>query len=624
MKKKIGIILSIIIAIMLIGGIAYNVYARYVLSKRVSISFDAADYYFDIEVDKTEMTSLPATINVIVKNYEGDNFTDTDLQYALSTNNDKLDIRVDENEGTLTGGSKQEKSFTVTIEPKEEKSYGWINEILNINFNVKTPYTDNKQVAIKVRTDGEWNGEVNVPKIADTGLIPIYYGTNGKVVELNENSSKEEWNNWYDYDEKRWANAITKDSNGNITGYFVWIPRFAYKITSGLYTNTEGNIEVKFLQGTTNKDNTNKEIDTNYPSVSNNAMNDFVVHPAFTTDVNNGGWDTNISGFWIAKYSAGYQQRTITDNNGSLTEEISNKNDKIVYSNIRYEHYRDTQNINNLNQDITESPLITYPVFKPLTHIYSKISISDAYNISKELTKGTDFYNLSNIDSHLTKNSEWGAVAYLGLSEYGIGKNVNTNNYGNGEILITGIYANGTNNQQTNILNNPYYSSIGVNGSTTGNVYGVYDLAGATWEMTAGFISNGHQNLLLYGESILKNNNVTYNKNAGTVTKNTGQSNKYFTIYPYNAQNDENLNNFTEYSKYKLTRYGDAILETSLDNVNSRNSWYGNASIYMATSLCFTVRGGSYATGTTTGLLAYGRTAGANSGGYGFRVVLTP
>ncbi len=45
--------------------------------------------------------------------------------------------------------------------------------------------------------------------------------------ELNEIETTEEDEDWYDYNEKRWANAKTKDRS-----YWVWIPRYAYKITS--------------------------------------------------------------------------------------------------------------------------------------------------------------------------------------------------------------------------------------------------------------------------------------------------------------------------------------------------------------------------------------------------------
>ena len=67
---------------------------------------------------------------------------------------------------------------------------------------------------------------VNTPKVEGTGLIPVYH--NGSTwVDLTENSTAEEWNNWYNYDttNKKWANARTADGS-----MWVWIPRYEYKI----------------------------------------------------------------------------------------------------------------------------------------------------------------------------------------------------------------------------------------------------------------------------------------------------------------------------------------------------------------------------------------------------------
>ena len=49
------------------------------------------------------------------------------------------------------------------------------------------------------------------------------------------------------------------------------------------------------------------------------------------------------------------------------------------------------------------------------------ISYSDAYSIAQALTENGNIYGLTNsADSHLLKNSEWGAIAYLSQSEYGL------------------------------------------------------------------------------------------------------------------------------------------------------------------------------------------------------------
>ena len=52
-------------------------------------------------------------------------------------------------------------------------------------------------------------------------MTPIIWNNEYKVVETTSTNSE-----WYDYSQKKWANAIT--ANGS---YFVWIPRYAYRIT---------------------------------------------------------------------------------------------------------------------------------------------------------------------------------------------------------------------------------------------------------------------------------------------------------------------------------------------------------------------------------------------------------
>lgn len=46
---------------------------------------------------------------------------------------------------------------------------------------------------------------------------------------------------------RKWANAITDDGS-----MWVWIPRYAYRITSGYNSSTTGIIEIEFMKGTTN------------------------------------------------------------------------------------------------------------------------------------------------------------------------------------------------------------------------------------------------------------------------------------------------------------------------------------------------------------------------------------
>ena len=102
----------------------------------------------------------------------------------------------------------------------------------------------------------------------------------------------------------------------------------------------------------------------------------------------------------------------------------------------------------------------------------------------------------------------------------------------------------------------------GVTASTTGNMTGIYDISGGTWERTASYVANNHANLLTYGKS------VAYN---GDTLKT--ESTKYTMVYPHDsaldnpgiANTEENLNKANAANYNKNTKiYGDAIRETSV------------------------------------------------------------
>lgn len=89
-------------------------------------------------------------------------------------------------------------------------------------------------------SNDSWDNGVNKPELM-TGMTAVNFEKNEitKVYKTNLNleNTNNEKNTWYNYEDKRWANAITKDNDGNITAYWVWIPRFAYRI----HKDDEGN-----------------------------------------------------------------------------------------------------------------------------------------------------------------------------------------------------------------------------------------------------------------------------------------------------------------------------------------------------------------------------------------------
>ena len=492
----------------------------------------------------------------------------------------------------LFGKAKQAEQKSKEAQEQEDAILSSYENVLNTYFLKKA--------------DGSWdsNKKVNSPQLMD-GMIPVYWDEDGKEVKV----TAENENNWYDYENQKWANAKTQDGS-----YWVWIPRYAYKIESGCYTNQAGAISIKFLQGTSNKDNENKEINTTYPIVSNGAMQDFVVHPSFTDGnktaeeiangeipFGNGEWRKNIAGYWVAKYAAGFQAST-TD--ASDATKVVNGNDKIVYSSEKY-----TTNNGCTATAIAGSAIantaMSYPVFKPLTYAYNCITTGEAYTLSKEIAKASSFYGLNSgkTDSHQMKNSEWGAVAYLAQSS--CGRN-------NTEVSMNSKNLNNLNSK--NIYAVTGYSgetANGVDASTTNNMSGVFDMRGCVWERTAAYISNGEDNLK-YGSSYV----------ASTTTNAEGYktlSTEYATVYPYDSAKLGETYNSKKSSTYG---FGDAILETS-GRTTTTDGWNSDYSGFPCSPVPFFLRGGHFGGATAnTGSFAFDNAVGSAGISYGFRSVL--
>ena len=519
--------------------------------------------------------------------------------------------------------------------------------------------------------------KANAPKLL-TGMIPIKFEmptatAMGTVVQTTAKDT-----DWYEYgttyDEtndttmKRWANAQTEDGS-----MWVWIPRFAYKITGET-------IDVKFLIGTSDNyydEEGNIQTAQRQKTAEEiiDSTKEYTVHPAFTNESSinyaNGGWDKELTGIWVAKFAAGY-----ASGNNSAPVKSSNEN----YSqSTSYVQATESTTGKDGNLDArnwldgiygSKTTSIKYPTFQGTTYAMNYINHSDAYKIARALTDDGNIYGLSSntANSHLMKNSEWGAVAYLSKSQYGQNnKEITTNNINldsggrkrtetAGKTGVDSVYAvTGCSSNTTDTTNNKitianlnsatgdtgvtgsngtaykWNQKTGQNASTTGTIYGIYDISGGVWERTADFVSNGNVNLLEYGKSLLDEAKVTYTVNGSTktVTANTGTSTKYVTIYPYSSPESSNIdtasqNNFKNNTKI----YGDAVRETTSANAGTSNSgwytssWNSDYSYFPALNSPFFVRGGSLWNGTSAGAFAFSRSDGDSYCYGGLRAVL--
>ena len=433
---------------------------------------------------------------------------------------------------------------------------------------------------LKPYTLAETMGGANSPNISGFNVENTYYVTWGTTAPYQPNEESKINNappsGWSNYNGKEWANI--KTTGGGNDCYWVWIPRYAYKVPTKPTTDkpTAETIEVKFLQGTSNKPiGETAEITNTTPTPGT-----WVVHPAFTNE-GNGGLG-NLTGIWVAKYEASSSSVSETTVNTDLNG---------------------TGGGQNTNLQVRVKPNVTS---------WRGINVNGMFDVCQNLTKtvtidGEQIKNsladTTNLDSHMMKNTEWGAVAYLSRSVYGMNDEVWNNPYYNDSTNyspITGLCgneSNGKDNATTNMSNTVKYNEIGGgNASTTGNVYGVYDMAGGAWEYVAGIYTGGTSNN--NRSKLWEDSNAKY---VDKYTETTGSQSTYY----------GNTN-----------KYGDAVYETSSSGGGGTGSWDSSYSNFPYSSHPVFGRGGRAYNGSGTGVFAFSDHTGGAGTGSSFRPVV--
>ena len=330
--------------------------------------------------------------------------------------------------------------------------------------------------------------------------------------------------------------------------------------------------------------------------------------------------EKELTGIWVAKFEAGYAGGNNTaeqkDSNVNYSESTS-----WVWSGEAGTSSDSSQPARNFYEVYgSKTTAIKYPTFQGLTYSMNYINHSDAFSISRALTDEGNIYKLSNkeTESHLIKNSEWGAVSYLGQSQYGLnGTNIciNNLNINNGEEYVyakTGYASkNGNDSGSTNSTNDvwKWNEKNGTAASCTGTIYGIYDMSGGTWERSAAIVNNGNGKLNTYGKAIMN-------------ALNNGKSSEYVTVYPKGETSGQSLDDASKSNYTANTKiYGDAIRETSRAGVG-QTSWYDDYSYFVGAYSPFFRRGGYCWYTSGAGLFCFGRDAGSSSYNDGFRSVL--
>ena len=342
----------------------------------------------------------------------------------------------------------------------------WLSEEANTTTNGSWDY-NNKTFTIRINVVANGEGvTITTPSYTDTsganapelveGMIPVVYD------ETKSSWVKQDLDKSYAYQEQVWANAVTVVENGtntreyyqsapaetvipmeDINTMWVWVPRYEYKYTNlgtqyaGGTKAQPGEIQINFIS---------KE--TTSPSSS-----EYKVHPAFTF----GG--TELSGIWVGKF----------ETTGTLPSQNYCRDESCNVSTV------------------TIKPGVTSLRNQQVASLFYMTRSMQTNNASTYGFASDNSYNI-----HMAKNSEWGAVAYLSQSRYGKYGNpdyegVNKEIYQNkSSSFITGS-SNGTpSTESTNpqVSYDTPYSGYGA--STTGTIYGIYDMSGGSWEYVMG------------------------------------------------------------------------------------------------------------------------------------------
>ena len=507
------------------GSIYYEIY--------YSTNSDLTDVIIgEVVEDKTVTTIAPHTSGVLEK----DKSITVPLVIANNSNND-IDITIGVVTGyvgnTITYGSNNYPNgtkITNTYNHSDIKSS--CEGSATVDDSCIKKYEDGYMsyycLIDKQKLDEDPTG-ANRPVLAE-GMIPITYD-GSKWVKADEYGA---YNNWYDYGNQKWANAVmvtssTRDTYMNadvgttipendILAYYVWIPRYKYKLFNATYASGKASqlIEVTFENGTSTTGTvTCTYVPNGAETCQNKSNGNWYTHPAFTM-INASGNKTELKGIWVGKF----------ETTGSTTT----------------------------------------PTVKPGVSSLRSITVANMYNTGK-LFRSTDYITSNGInqsDSHMMKNIEWGAVAYLKQSIYGLG--------------ITDITINSGSYNTGGGTGTSYKTNIGQ--STSGNITGVYDMSGGTYEYVMG------------------NYNKTTGESRLTVS---GVPAEHIDIYSGTSVSASHL--------------GDATGETA--------GWYSDSAGFVTSGGPWFSRGGINYNGDTAGVFCFDYFAGGNSNYIGFRVVLS-
>ena len=181
------------------------------------------------------------------------------------------------------------------------------------NENVKDLIEDKESKVVKVK--GVYYYSPNMKGFSkNETYIELYDSTKKDFTEVklaNANlDTINKDNTWHDYGSQIWANV--KTTGNNLEAWWVWIPRYAYKINN---TSTEPPIDVIYVGLD------NKPLDPSYNGV---LPDGYEVHSGFTTD-------KELYGIWMSKYEPSNNQNYTATSSECYAPDMSGFDSNFTY-----------------------------------------------------------------------------------------------------------------------------------------------------------------------------------------------------------------------------------------------------------------------------------------------------
>ena len=508
-KKSYLVILSIFSLIILA---VYSTYAMFSVSVETDdfVNLSASNLPLDSHMIEYERITVSAYDSKTI-DFNINNNTDSSLYYGAwyemvqpNVINDSIVIAKSsdsESESFGSIGSNDSKRLKLVVN-NDTNSDIIINigvaysETSSLNLPTNRELITEVYEACKLMTITKDNSGANAPKLADN-MIPVVYDNCQMVWKKADVNGA-----WYNYDEKVWANAVVVNNSSrsnylsseagtvinesDILAYYVWIPRYKYKVWNinkeiavDSYDAYNTGIDIVFEQGTATTGSISCNYDFSLDPVDgvvetcSGSNGDYYTHPAFTF----GG--KQLEGFWFGKFEMSSSDPSLASGGGKTTD-LSVR----IKPNVRAWTGNPTDNIYLVNRNMQNS--------------------GNEYGFSTD----------SNVvDTHMLKNIEWGAMTYLTHSNYGRcsdGKcsEVMINNNGNYLTGHAARFVDEPKSQKTTLEYNEDVISIDTTGGSEINPTVVND-TNYPWTVNNGIYSSGNSEVDSSTSTLILDFNLT-------------------------------------------------------------------------------------------------------------------